>query len=91
MEDKADGGWELKSSLAGFVNVAEAHTGVRLGQAMYKVLQRIGIAHKVCSSQSTDQSRQPRLPLMAGRLGNIRQREQQHNDDDGACPTTCTL
>ncbi|KAG6870655.1 hypothetical protein C0993_004274, partial [Termitomyces sp. T159_Od127] len=38
--------WELKSVLVGFTWLCNAHNGERLGQALYKLVNRIGIAHK---------------------------------------------
>ena len=43
-EDKV---WHLKSALLGFTKLNNAHNGVRLGQALYRVIDRLGIAHKV--------------------------------------------
>ncbi|KAG6893959.1 hypothetical protein C0993_012623, partial [Termitomyces sp. T159_Od127] len=39
--------WELKSVLVGFTWLCNAHNGERLGQAPYKLVNRIGIAHKI--------------------------------------------
>jgi hypothetical protein len=39
--------WEHQSGLIGFVRVNNAHNGVRLGQVLFKVIQRAGIEHKV--------------------------------------------
>ena len=41
------GAWELKTALLGFVRMNNAHNGVRLGQALYQVVKRLGVAHKV--------------------------------------------
>jgi hypothetical protein len=40
---------ECKSALLGFTKVNNAHNGKRLGGALFKVLDRVGIAHKVFS------------------------------------------
>jgi hypothetical protein len=40
--------WELKSALLGFMQLSNAHNGERLGQALYKVIKRVNIVHKVC-------------------------------------------
>lgn len=37
------GRWETKCALIGFVRVNNAHNGVRLGQALFKVSMRVGI------------------------------------------------
>ncbi|KAG6859264.1 hypothetical protein C0993_004566, partial [Termitomyces sp. T159_Od127] len=39
--------WELKSALVGFTRLCNAHNGERLGQALFKIVDRIGIAHKI--------------------------------------------
>jgi hypothetical protein len=39
--------WELKSGLLGFTQLSNAHNGERLGQALYKIIKWVGIAHKV--------------------------------------------
>jgi hypothetical protein len=42
--------WDLSSALIGFTRLNNAHVGVRLGQALFKVIKRLGIANKVCYS-----------------------------------------
>jgi hypothetical protein len=37
----------LQNALLGFVQMNNSHSGSRLGQAMFTVLDRVGIAHKV--------------------------------------------
>jgi hypothetical protein len=39
--------WELKSALIGFTRLNNAHHGVRLGQALFKIIKRVGIEYKV--------------------------------------------
>jgi hypothetical protein len=39
--------WELKSALLGFTMVNNSHNGVRLGQVLFKITERIDISHKV--------------------------------------------
>jgi len=41
------GKWELKSALIGFTRLNNAHNGERLGQALFKIVKRLGIEHKV--------------------------------------------
>ena len=41
------GVWEVKSALFGFTQVNTVHNGKRLGQALYKVVKRLSISHKV--------------------------------------------
>jgi hypothetical protein len=42
-------GGELKmhSALFGFTQMNTAHDGARLGRALYRIVKRLGIAHKV--------------------------------------------
>ena len=47
IEETTTTNWELKSALLGFIRINNAHSGERLGQALFKVLQRVGIAQKV--------------------------------------------
>jgi len=49
-EEKNTGQWELKTALLGFTQLNNAHNGVRLGQALFKVISWAGIAHKVSHS-----------------------------------------
>ncbi|KAG6888671.1 hypothetical protein C0992_007878 [Termitomyces sp. T32_za158] len=39
--------WELKTALIGFTRLCNAHNGERLGQALFKLVDQIGIAHKI--------------------------------------------
>ena len=39
--------WELKNSLLGFTQLSNAHNGQRLGQALFEIIDQVGIAHKV--------------------------------------------
>ena len=48
IEESSKGVWTLQSALLGFTHIPYAHTGKRLGQVLYKVLERVGITHKVC-------------------------------------------
>ena len=47
IEEPIPGKWELKSALIGFTRLNNAHNGERLGQALFKVVKRIGIEYKV--------------------------------------------
>jgi len=40
--------WENQSALFGFTQMNTAHDGGRLGRALFKIVKRIGIEHKVC-------------------------------------------
>lgn len=39
--------WELKSAIIGFTRLNNAHVGIRLGQALFKIIKRVGIENKV--------------------------------------------
>ena len=45
--EEINGLWELQTALLGFTQLNNAHHGVRLGQALFKIVARLGIAHKV--------------------------------------------
>ena len=45
--------WEVKTALLGFTQMNNVHNGMRLGQALYKVVQHLGIAHKVRSGSDS--------------------------------------
>ena len=47
IEESTPSNWELKSALLGFTQVNNAHNGKRLGQALFKIVERVGIEHKV--------------------------------------------
>jgi hypothetical protein len=47
IRESTDSQWELKSVLIGFTKLNNAHNGVRLGQALFKVIKRVGIENKV--------------------------------------------
>jgi hypothetical protein len=47
IEESTPSQWELKSALLGFTRLNNAHNGKRLGQALYKIVRRVGIGHKV--------------------------------------------
>lgn len=49
IEERSEGSWELKNDLAGFTRLNSAHNGKRLGQALFKMADRLGIAGRVCS------------------------------------------
>ena len=47
IEEQAPGEWTIEQALLGFVQMNMAHNGVQLGQALYKVCNRLQIVHKV--------------------------------------------
>jgi hypothetical protein len=42
--------WELKTGLIGFTQLNNAHNGKRLGQALFLIVRRVGIEHKVSTA-----------------------------------------
>ena len=48
-EEMAPGVWEAHSALFGFTQMNSAHDDVRLGQALFNIVKRLGIVHKVHS------------------------------------------
>jgi hypothetical protein len=73
IEEVAPGVWESREALIGFVRLNNAHNGVRLGQALYKIVARLGIQKRVCLKLISVAS----LTIKSGRLYNNRQRRQQ--------------
>jgi hypothetical protein len=47
IEEPSPGNWELQCAVIGFTQLNNSHNGQRLGQALYKIVDRVGIAHKV--------------------------------------------
>jgi hypothetical protein len=45
--EEENGKWQIKPALLGFTQLNNAHNGKRLGQALFKIVSRVGIAHKV--------------------------------------------
>ena len=39
--------WELRTALLGFTQLNNAHNGMQLGQSLFKIVDRLGIAHRV--------------------------------------------
>ena len=52
IEERAPGKWKLEHALFGFTIMNTAHNGIRLGQALYKICDRLKIVHKVCHLHS---------------------------------------
>lgn len=42
--------WDLKTDLFGFTRLCNTHNSEHLGQALFKIANRIGIVHKVNDS-----------------------------------------
>jgi len=47
VEEPSPGVWKLENALLGFARLNNSHNGRRLGQALFKIVDRLGIAHKV--------------------------------------------
>jgi hypothetical protein len=47
IEESTPAKWELKNALIGFTRLNSAHNGERLGQALLKIIKRVGIEYKV--------------------------------------------
>ena len=47
IEENYPGQWECETALFGFTKVNNAHSGRRLGGILYRILDRLGIAHRV--------------------------------------------
>jgi len=54
IEEPTPAKWELKNALIGFTGLNNAHNGERLGQALFKVIKRVGIENKVSVSYIID-------------------------------------
>jgi len=54
IEGMATTAWELQCAVLGFTQLNNAHNGQRLGQALFKIVDRVGIAHKVSSFYNFD-------------------------------------
>lgn len=48
VEENSPNKWELNCAVVGFVQLNSTHSGVRLGQALFKIVKRVGIESKVC-------------------------------------------
>jgi hypothetical protein len=45
--EEVNGKWQIKPALLGFTQLNNAHNGMWLGQALFKIVSHVGIAHKV--------------------------------------------
>jgi hypothetical protein len=70
--------------LIGFTRLNNAHNGQRLGQALFKVIERIGIGHKVSLIFVYGQCSTLFIIYCKGWPYHMRQREQQFDYDEGA-------
>ena len=53
IEESTPTNWEMKNALLGFTRISNAHNGERLGQALFKIVQHVGIEHKVRHNRGT--------------------------------------
>jgi hypothetical protein len=49
IEETTTTAWELQCAVLGFTQLNNSHNGQRLGQALFKIVDRVGIAQKVHS------------------------------------------
>jgi hypothetical protein len=47
IEETSPGVWVLREAILGFTRLNNAHHGVRLGQALFKIIKRLGIERRV--------------------------------------------
>ena len=47
VEEIAPMQWEIKTALIGFTYLSNAHNGIQLAHALFKIAKHIGIEHKV--------------------------------------------
>lgn len=47
IEEVSPGVWESREAVIGFTRLNNAHNGVRLGQALYQIIARVGLQQKV--------------------------------------------
>jgi hypothetical protein len=47
MEETSPGVWVLQEALLGFTRMNNAHHGIRLGQTLFKIVERLGITNRV--------------------------------------------
>lgn len=52
IEELSPGVWTLQSALFGFTQMNNAHNGVRLGRALFEIVKRLKIEHKVHANNS---------------------------------------
>ena len=47
VEEPSPGVWKLEGALLGFAKLNNSHNGQRLGQTLFKIVDRLDISHKV--------------------------------------------
>ena len=47
IEEQVPGEWREQHALLGFTQMNTAHNGIRLGQSLFKICNRLGIVHKI--------------------------------------------
>ena len=53
IEEQTPGSWEVQSALFGFTKLNNAHNGKQLGGALFRIVDRLNIVHKVTSNPNT--------------------------------------
>lgn len=84
VEESSPSVWAIKSALLGFTWMNTAHNGRRLGQALFKIIERLEITHKVCSTHPSSPMRCS-LIAFSDRSCNLRQCLKQWHDDGRVC------
>ena len=82
IEKRVPGEWTIEQALLGFVQMNMAHNGARLGQALYKVCNRLHIVPKVSTDSLCI------VLLIYGSLGrahHLRQHEEQRHNASRIC------
>ena len=57
IEEKTPGDWNTETALLGFTQMNTSHNGTRLGQALYKICNRLDIVGKVSNIHTTSISK----------------------------------
>ena len=47
IDELPNGDWEMQTALFGFTQMNTSHDGVKLGRALFKIVERLNIQHKV--------------------------------------------
>ncbi|KAF7344634.1 putative AC transposase [Mycena venus] len=71
MEETSPGIWVLREALLGFTRMNNAHHGIRLGQTLFKIVERLGITNRVRGAAYLNPYSNP---IFIGWVCNLRQR-----------------
>jgi hypothetical protein len=75
IEESRQGVWEVQSALLGFTRINNSHNGKRLGGALFKIVDRLGISNRVKFLQS-----QSILSYTTFQIGHITADNATNND-----------